>query len=228
MPKIIQSICNNCDTRYFKPGKLVEIYRDGGRFYCNSCGKDVTTMGQDYLDTKRKRWDSYFHSICEAVATKSPCLSRQIGAILVRDHSVVATGFNGPARGIPHCGHDRFMKDETLKDIKDYKLFKEVYKHSDIKNTCPRKLLGYTSGTGMEWCTAQHAEANCIANAARLGVSTVDTILYMNCVIPCKSCFGILINAGIVEIVIDDITPYDVHTKFLIENSKIKIRKFDL
>ena len=59
-------------------------------------------------------WDRYFHTICEAVASKSPCLSRHIGAILVRDHSIVSTGFNGPSRGIPHCGHDRVMKDVVL------------------------------------------------------------------------------------------------------------------
>jgi len=57
-----------------------------------------------------KRWDTYFHSICIAVASKSPCLSRKIGAILVRDKSIVATGYNGPPRGVPHCGHDRNMK----------------------------------------------------------------------------------------------------------------------
>jgi len=47
-----------------------------------------------------QKWDTYFHKICESVASKSPCLSRKIGAILVKDKIVVATGFNGPARGI--------------------------------------------------------------------------------------------------------------------------------
>ena len=60
------------------------------------------------------KWDNYFHTICESVSTKSPCLSRKIGAILVRDKSIISTGFNGPARGIPHCGHERFMKDSVL------------------------------------------------------------------------------------------------------------------
>jgi len=170
------------------------------------------------------RWDVYFHGICEAVASKSPCLSRKIGAILVLDHSIVATGYNGPARGVPHCGHERFMKDETL--TKRLGRNVEIAPRQAMNTTCPRKILGYISGTGLEWCPAQHAETNCVANAARLGVSTINTTLYMNCVIPCKNCYGMLINAGIKEIVVDDVTPYDKHTSYIIENSQIKIREF--
>ena len=144
-------------------------------------------------------WDTYFHSICVSVASKSPCLSRQIGAILVRDHSIISTGYNGPPRGIPHCASP----------------------------TCPRKLKGYKSGEGMQECPAQHAEENCVSNAARNGVSTINSILYMNSVIPCNKCFGTLINAGIVEIVVDTPTIYDKHTQFLIDNSNITIRSFN-
>jgi len=170
-------------------------------------------------------WDIYFHDICQAVASKSPCLSRKIGAILVKDHSIVSTGFNGPSRGIPHCGHERFMKDDEL--------VKLLHKGSHLLSTrvsreCPRRILGYTSGTHMELCPAQHAEENCVSNAARLGVSTVETTLYMNCIIPCKNCFGTLINAGIAEIVVDDTVVYDKHTQYLIDNSNIKIRRFEL
>jgi len=94
-------------------------------------------------------------------------------------------------------------------------------------NMCPRKVLGYESGTHMELCPAQHAEENCISNAARLGVSTVDTTLYMNSVIPCSNCYGTLINAGICEIVVDKLTVFDKHTQFLIDNSNILIREFE-
>ena len=167
-------------------------------------------------------WDTYFHSICEAVSSKSPCLSRKIGAILVRDHSIISTGYNGPPRGVPHCGHPRIMKDEVLAN----ELAKIDWRVSEINLTCPRKLMSFASGEGMQWCPAQHAEANCISNAARIGASTIGTTLYMNCVIPCKNCFGALINAGIVEIVIDNAKVYDKHTQFLIDNQNIKIREF--
>lgn len=168
-------------------------------------------------------WDTYFHKICESVASKSPCLSRQIGAILVRDHSIVSTGYNGPPRGIPHCGHERFMRDIGLKNhVKDF--LQKVYLHDN----CPRKVLGYESGTHLELCPAQHAEENAVSNAARNGVSVLGCTLYMNAPIPCKQCYGTLINAGIVEIVIDNAKVYDKWTQFLIDNSTIKIREFDL
>ncbi len=178
------------------------------------------------------RWDSYFFNICVTISNKSPCLSRKIGAILVRDKSIISTGYNGPPRGVTHCGHDRLMKDGLLAESLAPQVVKRNRK--DISNkrwyhrTCPRRLLGIPSGEGMQWCPAQHAEENCISNAARNGVSTIDTTLYMNCVIPCKNCFGSLINAGITEIVITDITPYDKHTQYIIEQSNILIRKFNL
>ena len=97
-----------------------------------------------------------------------------------------------------------------------------------LDTECPRKVLGYESGTHMELCPAQHAEENVISNAARLGVSTIGTTLYMNSVIPCSKCFGTLINAGIVEIVVEETKTYDKHTQYLLDNSSIKIRSFEL
>lgn len=169
------------------------------------------------------RWDKYFHDICVTVASKSPCLSRKIGAILVRDKSIISTGYNGPPRGVPHCGHSRWLADGVLRN---------AAKHLDLcvkfRNTCPRQVLGYKSGTHMELCPAQHAEENAVSNAARLGVSVIGSTLYMNCVVPCKNCFGTLINAGIVEVVVEKVEVYDKFTQFLIDNSDIKLRRFNL
>jgi len=172
------------------------------------------------------RWDNYFHNICEVVSSKSPCLSRKIGAILVQDNSIVATGYNGPPRGTPHCGHERIMRDKVL--VEKLHKVKHRWEPNTLKTTCPRKILGYESGEGMQWCTAQHAEENVISNAARLGVSTVETTLYINCIMPCKNCFGTLINSGVSEIVIENTKLYDKHTQFLISNSGIRIREFEL
>lgn len=176
------------------------------------------------MDYDKINWDKYFHSICLTVSSKSPCLSRHIGVVLARDHSILSTGYNGPARGIPHCGYDRLTKDKVIRDLMPQAQSTVKW----VESTCPRKILNYKSGTHMELCPAQHAEANAISNAARLGVSVLGSTLYMNCIIPCKNCFGALINAGIVEIVVDDIKIYDKHTKYLIDNSTIKIRRFEL
>ena len=186
--------CENCDPKTYYPGKVVRCSLD--LEHCYICGSFLDGL---VLKAGIRMWDQYFYTICIAVASKSPCLSRHIGAILVRDHSIVSTGFNGPSRGIPHC-----------------------------TSVCPRKFLGYASGTHLELCPAQHAEENAISNAARLGISTIGTTLYMNCIVPCKNCFGTLINAGIVEIVVDDVKVYDKHTQYLIDNSNIKIRRFEL
>lgn len=156
-------------------------------------------MNNDYLGEKRKRWDTYFHGICSAISRKSPCLSRQIGAILVRDHSIISTGYNGPARGYTHCGP-----------------------------VCPRREAGFASGEGLHICPAVHAEVNAVANAARIGASTIGSTLYMNCIIPCKDCMSILINAGIKEIVVDDVIPYHELSLDMAQAANIKLRRFVL
>jgi dCMP deaminase len=171
-------------------------------------------------------WDSYFLQLCKTVSTKSPCLSRQIGAILVRDKSIVSTGYNGPPRGIPHCGVLRYNSDKLLKD--QFWIGNRYETPIGVDTTCPRRLLNISSGEGMQWCTAQHAEENAVSNAARNGVSVLGCTLYMNAPIPCKNCFGTLINAGITEIVIPEAKVYDKYTQFLIDNSTIKIREFQL
>lgn len=175
-------------------------------------------------------WDEYFHGICEAISAKSPCLSRHIGAIIVRDHSILSTGYNGPARGIPHCGIDRLNHDKTLTQcLLDRRLIKEGALYpAHWSDSCPRKIIEYPSGTGMQWCHAQHAEENAISNAARNGVNVYGATLYLNTVIPCKNCFSTIINAGIVEVVCDSMTLYDQHSQFIINNSSIKVREFNL
>lgn len=175
-------------------------------------------------------WDEYFYLICKSVATKSPCLSRKIGAILVRDKSIISTGFNGPARGISHCGRDRMNTDDYLCATVEDGISRGVLTDQYLRweTECPRKLLHFPSGEGMEWCTAQHAEENAISNAARLGASVIDSTLYMNSVIPCKNCFGTLINAGVKEIVVEKTDVYDKHTQYLINKSSIIIRPFEI
>ena len=154
----------------------------------------MTTYGE-----RQKRWDTYYHRICRAVASKSPCLSRQIGAILVKENVIVSTGYNGPARGYPHCA-----------------------------DSCPRKAKGYASGEGLHECPATHAEANCIISAARIGAAVSGSTLYMNCIIPCKDCMSLLVNAGVREVVVNDIIAYHEISLPIAESAGIKIRRFRL
>lgn len=133
----------------------------------------------------------YFFNIAQDVSNASTCLSRQVGAILVKDGIIVSTGYNGPARGVPHC------------------------------DKCARKSdPNYKSGMNLDICPAVHAEANCVASAARLGTSTLNSILFINTVVPCKSCISILINAGVKEVYAFDCF-YDILSKDIVSHTDI-------
>jgi dCMP deaminase len=163
--------------------------------------------------------------ICDLVASRSKCLSRKIGCVVVKDHTLLATGYNGPARGVPHCGRERFEQDlELAVTIGE---LSPVPHPQQIQSACPRRLLGHESGTGLEWCIASHAERNCIANAARFGVCIKSSILYINTVIPCKDCMSELINAGVMMIVVKKLTPYDSASVWMADSVNLPIKNVE-
>ena len=171
-------------------------------------------------------WHDYFLSICEVVASRSPCLSRNIGAVLVQDNVLVSSGYNGPPRGIPHCGPDRMDVDPTLREDMAKFLERKVPKRTFNPELCPRRAFGYGSGHGLDLCPAVHAEVNCLANAARMGVYVSGATLYLNDVIPCKDCLALLTNAGISRIVPKEPKLYDKWSRFIIQESSIEIVGF--
>ena len=158
-------------------------------------------------------WDAYFLNICIVVASNSKCLSRKLGAIIVRDKSIVSVGYNGPPRGVPQCNQ-----------WPDY-----IQKYGD-DILCPRRHMGYKTGEGMEFCPAAHAEANAINNAARNGVNVYNTTMYMNCPKSCSKCLTAIINSGIKEIVVTkDESKYESDiSDYMIETSGLKVREYSL
>jgi len=172
---------------------------------------------------KKISWDKYYFDLCNTIATNSKCLSRQIGSVLVRDKSVISTGYNGPPRGISHCTR-RYLRDKNLYA----ELKKRGITHDVDFTKCPRQTLGYKSGEGLEWCIAAHSEAGTVINAARGGIKVEGAKLYMSCGIPCKDCMIVIINAGIEELIVTKLDYYNFMAKFLVKESKIKIRVFDL
>ena len=165
-------------------------------------------------------WDTYFLDICNTVSTNSKCLSRKIGAIIVRDKSIISTGYNGPPRGVQSCS-ERYKNDEKLIQL----INKEhIQPEAKDMNTCPRYYLGFKSGEGLEWCVAGHAERNAIVNAAREGVSVKGAIMYMNCGRSCTPCLIEIINSGISEIVTIKSTYYDLMGEYLVRESGLKVR----
>lgn len=162
-----------------------------------------------------ERWDEYFFNIATIVAGNSQCLSRKIGAILVKDKSIISTGYNGPPRGIPTCDK-RWGVDTSL----SFNL------PMDKNGKCPRLAMGFKSGEGLEYCIATHAEVNTILNAARMGICVKDAIMYMTCSIPCKNCLSSIINAGIKEIVVSAVEMYDEPSKYIIKQSNLLVRTY--
>ena len=183
------------------PGKMIKtkgIYS----MTCADCGRQlngISTQTNSHNIKQTNNWDQFFLNNCIAISTKSPCKSRQIGALIVKDKSIIVSGYNGPPRGFPHCDP-----------------------------MCSRKLMGIPSGERLDLCPAQHAETNALCNAARLGVSVIGSTLYMNAPYPCKNCIGMLINAGISEIVVTDNKAYDDLGEKILKNSNIKIRTFNI
>ena len=169
--------------------------------------------------------DLKYMRVAGAVAAMSKAVNKHIGAVLVKDNTVVSIGYNGPPRGIEEVNNlTRFPEQIAVKIIKE---MEKKYGRWDFSSpdqihpdfiSDPRYLLGYGSGEGMKWMIDAHAERNAIINAARSGVSTVGTTLYAFCGIPCKECAIELINAGIKRVVCfeQDMIPDDELT---IENT---------
>ncbi len=110
--------------------------------------------------------------IAALVSSRSTCLRRQVGAVLVRDKHIIATGYNGAPRGVSHC----------------------------MEVGCLREKLGIPSGERHEMCRGTHAEQNAIIQAALHGVSTDGATLYCTHQ-PCILCAKMLINAGVEKVV---------------------------
>lgn len=145
--------------------------------------------------TKRPSWDEYFLEVAYLVAKRATCLRRQVGAVLVKDKRILATGYNGAPSGLKHC----------------------------IDIGCLREKLNIPSGERQELCRGLHAEQNVLVQAALYGISTRESILYVTNQ-PCVICAKMLINAGIKEIIISSGYPDKLARKFLKE-AKIKVRR---
>jgi len=152
-------------------------------------------MGTDKKTTIiRPSWDEYFMKMAHLAAERSTCLRRKVGAVLVKDKQILATGYNGAPMGAKHC-------DET---------------------GCLRQKLNIPSGQRHEICRGLHAEQNVILQAARHGVSLRDSIIYVTNT-PCSICAKMIINAGIREVICSGDYP-DKFSKDFLKAAHVKLR----
>jgi dCMP deaminase len=140
-------------------------------------------------------WDRYFMKIAKAVGTNTKCLSRSIGAVITKGNRLVSAGYNGPPSGVASCSN------RTVEVPVTYPGGQYTSMITKAQSICPRKLMGFKSGEGLQFCPASHAEVNAIVTAARLGISVDGGTLYCDCPTPCPTCAGYIINAGIRRVV---------------------------
>ena len=138
---------------------------------------------------RRPSWDEYFMDMAVLTAKRSTCLRRQVGAVIVKDKHIIATGYNGAPRGVPHC---------------------------DEKGGCLRQQLNVPSGERHELSRALHAEQNAIIQAATLGQSIEGGTIYVTNQ-PCVICAKMIINAGIRRIVVKEGYPDELAVEILRE-----------
>ena len=137
--------------------------------------------------SERPSWDEYFMAIAELTAKRSTCLRRNVGAVIVQDRHVIATGYNGAPRGIDHCAE---------------------------RGGCMREEMGIPSGERHELCRALHAEQNAIIQAASFGQSVEGATIYITHS-PCVICAKMIINVGIKKIYVGEYYPDEFATEIL-------------
>jgi len=172
--------------------------------------------------------NDYYHlSCCELASEKSNCHSRKIGAILIANDGTTLSSYNGPPDGVPEC-KERYLSDHILIDeLKNKSISKDDILDAYTNEICPRKLLGFKSGEGLEWCNAIHAEKRCILLATKMGINVKGATLYINTEIsPCTQCLGACIEVGIKEVVVIKNNIYDKSLMWTYSNGNIKIREF--
>jgi dCMP deaminase len=134
----------------------------------------------------RRDKQNYYLDIAQTVSERSTCLRKSYGAIIVKNDSIISTGYNGAPRGRKNC--------------------------SDLGH-CMRNKLGIPRGERYELCRSVHAEANAIIAAPR--DQMLDATLYMVCInsetgelesgtCSCMMCKRLIINAGISKVVVRD------------------------
>ena len=136
---------------------------------------------------ERPTWDQYFMGIAELTAKRSTCLRRNVGAVIVQDRHIVATGYNGAPRGMDHCAQ---------------------------RGGCYREELGIPSGERHELCRALHAEQNAIIQAAAFGHGVEGATIYVTHS-PCVICAKMIINVGITKIFVAEEYPDEFANEIL-------------
>ncbi len=146
----------------------------------------------------RPGWDEYFMNLATVVASRSNCVKRMVGAIVVADRRVISTGYNGTPRGVRNWN----------------------------EGGCPRCNGGAETGTRLDECLCSHGEENAITQAAYHGVSVRGASIYTT-FSPCLICTKMIINAGVTEVIYGTRLPMEEISSNLFREAGIKVRRFE-
>jgi dCMP deaminase len=153
------------------------------------------------MSDHRPSWDEYFMKIAEDASTRSNCLRRKVGALIVKQRNIISAGYNGTPIGVKNC----------------------------FEGGCPRCQSDVEPGQGYDTCICVHAEANAILLAARHGNATDGGVLYTT-LRPCFSCLKEAVQAGIREIVFEGGEAYEGPLEdayqMLVRDSGLTLRRF--
>lgn len=146
------------------------------------------------IEQQRPSWDDYFMTITRQVAERSTCVRAKVGAVIVRERSILATGYNGAPAGMPHC-----LEVGCL-------IYQSRTPNGETEENCFRTI---------------HAEINAIAQAARNGTRIEEASIYVTHT-PCIHCFKTLVNTGIKRIYYEK--AYKMHTlEELLRNTGVEL-----
>lgn len=192
-----------------------------------------------------KKYMRYAKAVAE---DQNPCLSRAIGAVIVHPEKnvVISTGYNGPAKGVPHPDTFEFLAEYVYPQLTDReKIDAEAFRSNQpgyvpgcLSNAdafaktfegckiCPRKLVGAISGARLELCGCAHGERNAISNAAKAGHETFGCYMFCWCGVPCLDCCVSIINSGITKVFcIKDEVRQSQPNAYNFNNSRWKFKK---
>ena len=151
--------------------------------YCPNCYSQYIQLTNISKNNLRPSKVNYYLNIAKEVSTRSTCLRRRYGAVLIKNDVIISTGYNGSPRGTKNC--------------------------IDM-NECRREKLNIPRGQCYEMCRSIHAEQNCIINASRNDMLDSDLYLYgidvntdeiINDLDSCQLCKKMIINAGIKRVI---------------------------
>ena len=147
----------------------------------------------------RLTWDQYFMTITQQVAERSTCNRAKVGAVIVRDRNILATGYNGAPVGMPHCTEAGCL------------IYESKTPYGEVEQNCFRTI---------------HAEINAIAQAAKNGSNIKDSSIYVTHT-PCIHCIKVLVNTGIKTVYYE--SPYKLDTlEEILRNTRVHMEKVQL